>query len=198
LRQQTVKAPGLPNYSLADFIRAQDEVPQGQTDHIGAFVVTAGDGVDELCATYEQQHDDYSSIMVKAIADRLAEAAAEWLHQYVRTTQWGYDRNEQLTNQELIAEGYSGIRPAPGYPACPDHTEKVTLFRLLNAQENIGVSLTESMAMSPASSVSGWYFAHPQSTYFAITSIQEDQLQDYAQRKGWTLQEAERWLAPLL
>jgi len=198
LRQQTVKAPGLPNYSLADFIRAQDEVPQGQTDHIGAFVVTAGDGVDELCATYEQQHDDYSSIMVKAIADRLAEAAAEWLHQYVRTTQWGYDRNEQLTNQELIAEGYCGIRPAPGYPACPDHTEKVTLFRLLNAQENIGVSLTESMAMSPASSVSGWYFAHPQSTYFAITSIQEDQLRDYAQRKGWTLQEAERWLAPLL
>jgi 5-methyltetrahydrofolate--homocysteine methyltransferase len=154
--------------------------------------------VDELCATYEQQHDDYSSIMVKAIADRLAEAAAEWLHQCVRTTQWGYDQNEQLTNQELIAEGYSGIRPAPGYPACPDHTEKITLFRLLNAQENIGVSLTESMAMSPASSVSGWYFAHPQSTYFAITSIQEDQLQDYAQRKGWTLQEAERWLAPLL
>jgi 5-methyltetrahydrofolate--homocysteine methyltransferase len=181
LRQQTVKAPGLPNLSLADFIRTREELPSGQTDFIGAFVVTAGDGVDELCEKYERMHDDYSSIMVKAIADRLAEAAAEWLHQYVRTTQWGYDQHETLTNNDLILENYNGIRPAPGYPACPDHTEKLTLFRLLNAEEHIGVSLTESMAMSPASSVSGWYFA-----------------QDYAMRKGWTLQEAERWLAPLL
>ena len=198
LRQQTVKAPGLPNLSLADFIRAENELAEGQTDHIGAFVVTAGDGVEELCAQYEAAHDDYSSIMIKAIADRLAEACAEWLHEHVRKQQWGYAANERLDNQDRIAENYQGIRPAPGYAACPDHTEKVTLFRMLNAESCIGVTLTDSMAMNPASSVSGWYFGHAQSSYFAVTSIQEDQLVEYAQRKGWSRDQAERWLAPLL
>lgn len=198
LRQQTVKAPGLPNLSLADFVRSDYELTEGQTDHIGAFVVSAGDGVQELCAQYEATHDDYSSIMVKAIADRLAEACAEWLHEYVRKEQWGYASDEQLENRDLIAERYQGIRPAPGYAACPDHTEKLTLFRMLDAESAIGVTLTDSMAMNPASSVSGWYFAHDQASYFAVTSIQEDQLVDYASRKGWTRDQAERWLAPLL
>lgn len=198
LRQQTVKAPGLPNLSLADFVRSENELNKGETDHIGAFVVSAGDGVQELCARYEALHDDYSSIMIKAIADRLAEACAEWLHAHVRKEQWGYASHEQLDNRDLIAETYQGIRPAPGYAACPDHTEKLTLFKMLNAESAIGVALTDSMAMNPASSVSGWYFAHEQASYFAISSIQEDQLVDYARRKNWTRDQAERWLAPLI
>jgi len=198
LRQQTAKAPGLPNLSLADFIVPAEQLASDETDYIGAFVVSAGDGVDELCAEFESANDDYSSIMVKAIADRLAEACAEWLHERVRRDVWGYAEDEALTNEQRIAEQYQGIRPAPGYAACPDHTEKIKLFSILNAEQNIGVSLTESMAMTPASSVSGWYFARPQSTYFAITSIQEDQLLDYMKRKAWTMQEAQRWLAPLL
>lgn len=198
LRQQTTKAPGLPNLSLADFVCSSDELQGHDNDFIGAFVVTAGDGVDKLCYEYEQRHDDYASIMVKAIADRLAEACAEWLHECVRRQDWGYSEDERLSNEDRIAEKYQGIRPAPGYAACPDHTEKQTLFRLLDAEHSIGVSLTESMAMSPASSVSGWYFAHPASSYFAITAIQQDQLNDYAKRKGWSIEQAERWLAPLL
>lgn len=198
LRQQTTKAPGLPNLSLADFVCSSDELQGHDNDFIGAFVVTAGDGVDKLCYEYEQRHDDYASIMVKAIADRLAEACAEWLHECVRRQDWGYAEDERLSNEDRIAEKYQGIRPAPGYAACPDHTEKQTLFRLLDAEHSIGVSLTESMAMSPASSVSGWYFAHPASSYFAITAIQQDQLNDYAKRKGWSIEQAERWLAPLL
>ncbi|MEY2720053.1 MAG: hypothetical protein RLZZ273_1419, partial [Bacteroidota bacterium] len=198
LRQQTTKAPGLPNLSLADFVCSSDELQGHDNDFIGAFVVTAGDGVDKLCYEYEQRHDDYASIMVKAIADRLAEACAEWLHECVRRQDWGYAEDERLSNEDRIAEKYQGIRPAPGYAACPDHTEKQTLFRLLDAEHSIGVSLTESMAMSPASSVSGWYFAHPASSYFAITAIQQDQLTDYAKRKGWSIEQAERWLAPLL
>ena len=198
LRQQTSKAPGLPNLSLADFVYSADELAGHGHDYMGAFVVTAGDGVDKLCYEFEQRHDDYSSIMVKALADRLAEACAEWLHERIRRSDWGYAASENLSNEERIAEQYQGIRPAPGYAACPDHTEKLTLFRLLDAQSSIGVSLTESMAMSPASSVSGWYFSHPTSRYFAITAIQQDQLIDYAARKGWTIEQAERWLAPLL
>ena len=198
LRQQTVKAPTLPQLCLADFIASRDQLADGVTDHIGAFVVNTGDGVDALCAEFEAAHDDYSSIMVKAIADRLAEACAEWLHKQVRTTIWGYAPDEQLTNDELIRETYCGIRPAPGYPACPDHTEKDTLFALLDAQNAVGVSLTESYAMSPASSVSGWYFAHPQAAYFAVNKITSDQLEDYATRKGWSRDVAERWLAPNL
>lgn len=198
LRQQTVKAPSLPQLCLADFIATREQLPSGEVDHIGAFVVNAGIGVDALCASYEAAHDDYSSIMVKAIADRLAEACAEWLHARVRTQVWGYAPQEQLSNDALIREEYQGIRPAPGYPACPDHTEKDKLFALLDAERAVGVTLTESYAMSPASSVSGWYFAHPQAAYFAVNKISTDQLEDYAQRKGWTRDVAEKWLAPIL
>ncbi|RPI66633.1 MAG: methionine synthase, partial [Ignavibacteriae bacterium] len=191
LRQQTVKAKGQPQFSLADFIRDDH-------DHLGAFVVTAGHGVDALCTRYESEHDDYRSILVKAIADRLAEAAAEWLHRKVRMTVWGYAAEEELANTDLIAEKYQGIRPAPGYPACPDHTEKRALFDLLHAEETTGVILTESYAMMPAASVSGWYFAHPDAKYFGITRIGRDQVEDYARRKGMTIAECERWLAPYL
>ncbi|MBI2793081.1 MAG: methionine synthase [Ignavibacteria bacterium] len=191
LRQQIVKAASQPNLSLADFISEQ-------RDHIGCFVVTAGHGVSELCARFEAEHDDYRSIMVKAVADRLAEAAAEWMHQKVRTQLWGYSADENLTNAELIAEKYLGIRPAPGYPACPDHTEKETIFNLLSAVQATGVTLTESLAMNPASSVCGWYIAHPDSKYFGISNIGRDQLADYAERKGATIADMERWLAPLL
>ncbi len=197
LRQQTVKAPGLAQLCLADYI-AEAAADGTSRDHIGAFVVTAGIGVDELCAAYEAEHDDYSSIMVKAIADRLAEACAEWLHQTVRTTVWGYTPNENISNEARIREEYQGIRPAPGYPACPDHTEKAKLFALVSAEENTGVTLTENFAMQPASSVSGWYFAHPQSAYFAVNKITDEQVRDYAARKNWNIDEAERWLAPNL
>jgi 5-methyltetrahydrofolate--homocysteine methyltransferase len=195
LRQQNQKASGQPNLCLADFIAPQES---GIEDYIGAFVVTTGLGAEELCAKYEAQHDDYSSIMVKAIADRFAEAAAEWLHERVRKEIWGYASSESLGNEELIREKYQGIRPAPGYPACPDHTEKQKLFALLDAERHTGVRLTESFAMYPAASVSGWYFAHEQAKYFPLGKITRDQAEDYARRKGMSVEEVERWLAPNL
>ncbi|CAM3525377.1 methionine synthase [Parendozoicomonas haliclonae] len=194
LRQQTLKPDGKPNHSLADFV-----APKGQQDdYIGGFVVTAGIGAEEMAKAFEEQHDDYQSIMVKALADRLAEALAEYMHLQVRTQYWGYAADEALDNEALIKEKYAGIRPAPGYPACPDHTEKATLFRLLDAEQAIGVSLTEHFAMWPTAAVSGWYFSHPDSRYFAIGKIQKDQVESYAARKGWSLEEAERWLMPVL
>jgi 5-methyltetrahydrofolate--homocysteine methyltransferase len=200
LRQQNQKSPGQPNLCLADYIlpkAARTENPKA-VDYIGAFVVTAGIGVDALCKQYEAQNDDYSSIMVKAIADRLAEATAEWLHEKVRKELWGYMADETLSNEQLIKEEYMGIRPAPGYPACPEHTEKRKLFDLLNAEQHTDVHLTESFAMYPAASVSGWYFAHPEAKYFPLGKIGRDQVEDYARRKGMNVAEAERWLAPNL
>ena len=195
LRQQRKMAGGIPNISLADYIATKES---GVTDYLGGFAVTAGIGTDELVAQYDRENDDYKSIMAKALADRLAEAFAEYLHREVRTQWWGYAHSETLSNEDLIRENYRGIRPAPGYPACPEHTEKTTLFKLLSATENAGISLTESMAMLPAAAVSGFYFAHPESQYFGLGKIGKDQVQDYANRKGWTLQEAERWLGPVL
>jgi len=192
LRQQIV-AEGKPLRSLADFI-----APAGTPDYFGAFAVTAGLGVEDIAKEYLAKHDDYSSIMVKALADRLAEAFAEQMHARVRRELWGYAAGEQLDNQQLIDEEYAGIRPAPGYPACPDHTEKGTLFRLLDATNAAGITITESFAMWPPSSVSGFYFAHPQASYFNVGKIDRDQVADYAQRKGMTMQEAERWLSPVL
>ena len=164
---------------------------------MGAFCVTAGLGCDEKAKEFEKDHDDYNSIMVKALADRFAEACAERMHERVRKELWGYDASENLSNGELIREKYRGIRPAPGYPACPDHTEKAKLFKLLNVTENIGVDLTDSFAMFPAASVSGWYFGHPESRYFAVGKIGEDQVTDYAERKGMELKDTQRWLSPL-
>jgi 5-methyltetrahydrofolate--homocysteine methyltransferase len=164
---------------------------------LGAFAVTTGHGVDQLVAQYDRDHDDYNSIMVKALADRLAEAFAEYLHQQARI-EWGFGRDESLSNDDLIAEKYRGIRPAPGYPACPDHTEKRTLFNLLSAEKNAGIELTESFAMMPAASVSGLYFGHPQARYFAVDRIDRDQVKDYAKRKGLSVTEVERWLSPNL
>ncbi len=195
LRQQKQKPAGRPNHCLADFVAPR---ATGLVDHVGAFVVTAGIGLDAWVARFEADHDDYQSIMVKALADRLAEALAEWLHRQVRRQAWGYAADEQLDNEALIAESYRGIRPAPGYPACPEHTEKATLWSLLDAERRIGVSLTDSYAMLPAASVSGWYFSHPQARYFGVGAIGRDQVADYARRKGMTLAEAERWLAPQL
>ena len=191
LRQQEVIADDKPNRSLADFIAP---VETGVTDYLGAFAVTAGLGVDDLVRKYEAQHDDYSAIIVKAIADRLAEAFAEYVHARARAD-WGF--GETLSNDELIEEKYRGIRPAFGYPACPDHSEKERLFELLNARSQ-GLDLTESFAMTPAASVSGLFFAHPQSKYFAIQRIGQDQVEDYAKRKGMTAAEVERWLRPAL
>jgi len=191
LRQQRKMSNGVPNLSLADFM-----APEG--DYLGGFAVTAGIGLDKLVAVYEAEHDDYHSILVKALADRLAESFAETLHRRVRREFWAYAPAEQLNNQELIRERYRGIRPAPGYPACPEHTEKATLFSLLKAEEVCGIQLTESMAMMPAAAVSGWYFAHPEARYFGLGKIGKDQVQDYAARKGWTMEEAERWLSPVL
>ena len=198
LRQQGKRASGLSHLSLADFIVHQDRLPGASTDHIGAFAVSIGDGVDEMAARFVSEHDDYSAILVKALADRLAEACAEWLHAKVRRELWGYEESTVSTIEDLLTENYQGIRPAPGYPACPDHTEKTALFGLLDATNTVGVSLTESMAMMPASSVSGWYFAHPQATYFAVNGILSDQLSDYARRKGLDELDAARWLAPNL
>jgi 5-methyltetrahydrofolate--homocysteine methyltransferase len=195
LRQQSKKVDGIAHRSLADYIRPSEG---GFADWMGAFVVTAGHGVDELCAELEAANDDYGSIMVKALADRLAEAAAEWLHAKVRRDLWGYANDEEFENTDLIAERYQGIRPAPGYPACPDHTEKLKLFDLVHAQESTGVLLTESMAMLPASSVSGWYFAHPEASYFAVNKVDRDQVEDYAMRKGMEVSTVERWLSPIL
>ena len=195
LRQQNKKASGQPNYSLADFIAPKET---GIKDYIGAFAVTTGIGIEHWVEKFAKDHDDYNSIMLKALADRLAEAFAERMHERVRKEFWGYAGEEYLTNQDLISEKYTGIRPAPGYPACPDHTEKITLFNLLEADKNAAIQLTESMAMMPASSVSGWYFSHPQSKYFGTGKIGKDQVEDYARRKGMSLDEAERWLAPVL
>jgi 5-methyltetrahydrofolate--homocysteine methyltransferase len=193
LRQQLARREGRANAALADFI-----APMGTADYIGGFTVTAGVGEDEVAARFKAQHDDYAAIMVKALADRLAEAFAERMHARVRRELWGYAADETLTPSELIGESYRGIRPAPGYPAQPDHTEKATLFSLLDGEAAIGVKLTESFAMWPGASVSGIYFAHPQSHYFGVGRIERDQVEDYAARKGWTLAEAERWLAPVL
>lgn len=194
LRQQIKKAPGQPNLSLADFIAPK---ASGKKDHIGAFAVTIH-GIDTHIKNFEASHDDYNKIMLQALADRLAEAFAEYLHLKTRKEYWGYDQSENLSNEELIKEKYMGIRPAPGYPACPDHTEKYKLFALLQATETIGIELTESLAMYPASSVCGWYFSHPQSQYYGVGKIQRDQLEDYARRKNMPLAEAERWLSPIL
>ncbi|MEO0447633.1 MAG: vitamin B12 dependent-methionine synthase activation domain-containing protein, partial [Verrucomicrobiota bacterium] len=193
LRQQMEKK-GKPNYSLADLIAPKES---GRLDSIGGFVVTAGHGADEFAEIFEKDHDDYQGIMAKALADRLAEAFAEFLHKRVRE-EWGFGKKEGLTHDELIREKYRGIRPAGGYPASPDHTEKPPLFDLLGAEEATGVMLTESMAMHPGASVSGLYFAHPQSRYFAIGKIDRDQVEDYAERKGMSIEDVERWLAPNL
>jgi 5-methyltetrahydrofolate--homocysteine methyltransferase len=194
LRQQSEKPQGQPNLALADFVAPQD---CGRTDYVGAFAVTAGLGLDDLCRQFDKDHDDYNSIMAKALADRLAEAFAEYLHKRVRT-EWGYGTNEGLTNEDLIREKYRGIRPAPGYPACPDHTEKRILFDLLSVEKNADITLTESFAMLPAASVSGFYFAHPDARYFAVGKIGKDQVEDYARRKNMPLASVERWLAPNL
>ncbi len=195
IRQQMVKGDGRPNYALADFVAPAE---RGLRDWMGAFVVTTGLGLDEKVAEFEAAHDDYSSIMVKALADRLAEAFAERLHERVRRELWGYAPNEHLDNQALIREQYQGIRPAPGYPACPDHTEKGTIFALLDAERRSGVHLTESYAMHPTAAVAGWYFWHPEARYFGVGKIERDQVEAYAARKGVSQTEAERWLAPIL
>ncbi|WP_295931277.1 methionine synthase [uncultured Xanthomonas sp.] len=192
LRQQVDKPAERPDFCLADFIAPHDS---GRQDWIGAFAVTAGIGIEPHVARFEAAHDDYNAILLKALADRLAEALAERLHQRVRTEFWGYADDEALDNEALIAERYRGIRPAPGYPACPDHSEKQTLFALLDAGRNAGMSLTESFAMLPTAAVSGYYFSHPQSQYFVVGRLGKDQLADYARRKGVSLQQAERWLA---
>ncbi len=194
LRQQTART-NRPNHCLADFVAPKES---GVPDWIGGFCVTAGPGIEEAAAGFEREHDDYSAIMVKALGDRLAEAFAEWLHEKVRRETWGYAAGEDLSNDDLIAERYRGIRPAPGYPACPEHTEKRRLFDLLDAERHTGVRLTETCAMLPASAVSGWYFSHPEARYFGVGKIGCDQVADYAARKGWTVREAERWLAPNL
>ncbi|MGV3539209.1 MAG: vitamin B12 dependent-methionine synthase activation domain-containing protein, partial [Rufibacter sp.] len=195
LRQQGQKGPGVPNLALADFVAPKET---GLADYAGCFAVTAGIGLDDLVKQYEADHDDYHSIMAKALADRLAEAFAEKLHEIVRKELWAYEPEENLTNEELIKEKYQGIRPAPGYPACPEHTEKRTLFQLLDVEKNTGITLTESLAMYPTAAVSGMYFAHKQSKYFGLGKIEKDQVEDYARRKGMTVEEAERWLSPNL
>ncbi len=195
LRQQDDKAPDKPMMALSDFVAP---VETGKADYVGAFAVTAGLGTDEMVREFEQAHDDYSAILLKSLADRLAEAFAERLHERVRREFWGYAPDESLDNRALIKERYQGIRPAPGYPACPDHTEKATLFSLLDATANAGIELTDHFAMWPAASVSGWYFSHPDAKYFSVGKIGRDQVKDYAVRKGLTLEEAERWLAPSL
>jgi 5-methyltetrahydrofolate--homocysteine methyltransferase len=195
LRQQMFKPPGRANLALADYVAPKEAA---LADYIGAFAVTAGVGLEQLVTDFEAQHDDYSAILAKALADRLAEAFAERLHERVRTEFWGYARDEHLDNQQLIREEYQGIRPAPGYPACPDHTEKRILFDLLAAESSAGITLTESFAMLPTASVSGYYFWHPQAAYFGVGKIDRDQVEDYARRKGMDLATAERWLAPNL
>ena len=197
LRQQQERPAGKPHQCLADFV-APEPGAGGTADYAGAFAVTAGIGIEAKLAEFDAQHDDYRAIMLKSLADRLAEAAAEWLHERVRKEYWGYAGDESLDRVALIAEKYRGIRPAPGYPACPDHTSKGALFEVLDAPRNAGMQLTESYAMTPAASVAGFYLAHPEAHYFAIGKIGRDQLQDWAQRVGMTIQDAEKWLAPLL
>ncbi|MBC3765090.1 methionine synthase [Neptunicella marina] len=194
LRQQTQKPKGA-NYCLSDFVAKKSS---GIEDYVGAFAVTAGIGEDQLADEYKAKHDDYNAIMVKAVADRLAEAFAEYLHEQVRKVYWGYAADENLDNESLIREKYQGIRPAPGYAACPEHTEKQHIWDLLEAEKHTGMQLTSSYAMWPGASVSGWYFAHPDCRYFAVAQIQQDQLEDYAKRKDWDVQAAEKWLAPNL
>jgi 5-methyltetrahydrofolate--homocysteine methyltransferase len=195
LRQQLSKRDGRPNVALSDFVAP---VESGVEDYVGGFVVTAGIEEVAIAERFERANDDYSSIMVKALADRFAEAFAERMHERVRKEFWGYAADENLTPEELISESYAGIRPAPGYPAQPDHTEKVTLFNLLNATETTGVTLTESYAMWPGSSVSGLYIGHPESYYFGVAKVERDQVEDYAARKGMEVREIERWLGPVL
>ncbi|ORA53337.1 methionine synthase [Mycolicibacterium chubuense] len=195
LRQQGQHRDGIPNRSLGDFVAPKDT---GLADYVGAFAVTAGLGGADKIAEFKAAHDDYNAILLESLADRLAEAFAERMHQRVRTEFWGYQPDEHLDNEALIGERYRGIRPAPGYPACPEHTEKATLWQLMDVKTRTGIELTESMAMWPGAAVSGWYFSHPQSQYFVVGRLAQDQVADYAKRKGWTLQEAERWLAPNL
>ncbi|MEC7209567.1 MAG: vitamin B12 dependent-methionine synthase activation domain-containing protein, partial [Pseudomonadota bacterium] len=194
LRQQMQHSSGRANFALADFISTTG----GPADYVGGFAVTTGHGEDDVANRFEEAGDDYASIMSKALADRLAEAFAERMHQRVRTEFWGYAADENLDNDALIAEAYRGIRPAPGYPAQPDHTEKATLFSLLDAENAAGISLTESFAMWPGAAVSGLYFSHPESAYFGVGKIDRDQVADYAERKGLSLAECEKWLAPIL
>jgi 5-methyltetrahydrofolate--homocysteine methyltransferase len=195
LRQQAEKVAGQPYYALSDFIAQQET---GVPDYFGGFALTTGIGCDEMVAEFEANYDDYNSIMAKALADRLAEAFAEKMHELVRKDYWGYAKDESLDNEALIKEEYAGIRPAPGYPACPEHTEKGTLFELLDAENRIGLHLTESYAMHPTAAVSGFYFAHPQSRYFGLGKITKDQIDDYAIRKDMPVEEVERWLSPNL
>nr|WP_242473268.1 vitamin B12 dependent-methionine synthase activation domain-containing protein [Blastococcus sp. TML/M2B] len=195
LRQQTEGRDGSPRKSLADFVAPRET---GLRDHVGAFAVTAGLGSAERVQAFKKEHDDYNAIMLEALADRLAEAFAERLHERVRREFWGYAADEHLDNEALIAEKYAGIRPAPGYPACPEHTEKQTIWELLDVEAHTGIQLTESMAMWPGAAVSGLYFSHPQSQYFVLGRVGRDQVEDYARRKGWTVDEAERWLSPNL
>ena len=195
LRQQGEHRDGVPNRSLGDYVAPRET---GKHDYVGAFAVTTGLGIERKIAEFKAAYDDYSAILLESLADRLAEAFAERLHERVRTDFWGFAGHEKLDNEALLAEKYTGIRPAPGYPACPDHTEKETLWRLLDVQAATGITLTESMAMWPGAAVSGWYFAHPQSRYFVVGRIDKDQVAEYAQRKGWTLRQAERWLSPNL
>jgi len=195
MRQQLKKASGVPNIALSDFIAPKDS---GKTDYLGGFVVTSGIGIEAKIDAFEADHDDYNSILLKALADRLAEAFAEYLHEKVRKEIWGYDSQESLDNESLIKEAYRGIRPAPGYPACPDHTEKTGLFDLLEAEERTGVSLTDSLAMYPTASVSGWYFANPESKYFGVGRITQEQVESLAERKGYSVEDMERWLSPNL
>ncbi|MGH2642464.1 MAG: vitamin B12 dependent-methionine synthase activation domain-containing protein, partial [Chitinophagaceae bacterium] len=195
LRQQIKKVAGEPNICLADFIAPEES---GKQDYIGAFAVTTGLGIEKWIECFEKDHDDYNKIMLKALADRLAEAFAECMHERVRKGFWGFASDERLSNVELIHEDYRGIRPAPGYPACPEHTEKRKLFKLIDATKKADIILTDHLAMYPASSVSGWYFSHPASHYFGIGKILADQVSDYAHRKEWTIQEAEQWLRPQL
>jgi 5-methyltetrahydrofolate--homocysteine methyltransferase len=192
LRQQVDKPVERPDFCLADFIAPQDS---GRQDWIGAFAVTAGLGIEPHVARFEAEHDDYNAILLKALADRLAETLAERMHQRVRTEFWGYAADEALDAEAIIDEQYRGIRPAPGYPACPEHSEKATLFRMLDAEANTGMRLTENFAMTPAASVSGWYFSHPGSQYFVVGRVSKEQVEDYARRKGASLMQAERWLA---
>src|SRR5690606_17654944 len=192
LRQQADKPPERPDFCLADFVAPRDS---GRPDWIGAFAVTAGHGIEPHVARFQADHDDYNAILLKALADRLAETLAERMHQRVRKELWGYADDEALDADALIAERYRGIRPAPGYPACPEHSEKETLFRMLDATANTGIELTSSYAMTPAAAVSGWYFSHPRSQYFVVGRVSKEQVADYARRKGVPLAQAERWLA---
>jgi 5-methyltetrahydrofolate--homocysteine methyltransferase len=198
IRQQTKKPAGQFNIALADFVRPKDSKDVVPRDYIGAFALTTGIGIDEHVARFEKDHDDYSAIMLKAIADRLAEAFAELMHKKVRTQYWGYAQNENYTNEQLIQEQYAGIRPAPGYPAQPDHTEKETIWKLLEVEKNTGMILTESLAMVPTAAVSGLYFSNPQSHYFGVGKISRDQVEDYAKRKNLPVEVAERWLSTVI